>query len=661
MFIRLGSDPENALCLVALVCTGAVHAQAPTGGAASALEQIVVSATALPTQYAKVGSSLTVIDSSQIEAGGYTFVPDVLRQVPGLAINRSGSFGGPTLVRTRGAEGNHTIVLFNGVDVSDAGQGETDLSTLLTVNVDRIEVLRGPQSGLYGSNALAGVINILTPRDNVGASYRASGEVGSFSVTSLLGGGGFGNGESYLDGGFGLQETAGIDMSALGAINGPPGVADDKEGYRNITGYLTAGVKFSPVLRFDGFARYVDSRADFDGFDFSFIPGRQGRTYDDASEASTQSYNLAGSGTLSLFDARWVTNLYASHTNNHAEGKDGIAGDEYGDKAHRTNFGIKSSFRTGANGLVNTLTFFAESKKESYLNTHPFSPAQGETQSRDLAGLGLQDQLEIAGQLYLSGSYRHDDNDKFDNVDTYSLAASWVVSATGTRPHASYGKGVTNPTFFEQFGFDPGSYVGNPDLKPESAKGWDLGVEQSFAGGRALLDVTYFRSTLHDEIVSCFPSSCNETGESNREGLEVSARIAPTAAIDVIGSYTYLRAREGNPSTVEVRRPGNQAALDATWRLASDSLRLTLGATYNGEQFDNDFRQYGLPSFVALKSKVPSYTIVRLAAGFKVSPRFEVLARVENALDEHYEESLGYRAPGAAAYVGVRLTGGSAD
>jgi vitamin B12 transporter len=282
---------------------------------------------------------------------------------------------------------------------------------------------------------------------------------------------------------------------------------------------------------------------------------------------------------------------------------------------------------------------------------------QQEAQTRELLGVGVQDQLQIAGQLYLSGSYRYDDNDKFDNADTYSLAASWVVKATGTRPHASYGKGVTNPSFYEQFGFDPGTFVGNPDLKPESAKGWDLGVEQKFADGRALVDLTYFNSTLHDEIVSCYPSSCNDTGESTREGMELYARLSPTADFDVVGSYTYLRAREGNPPTVEVSRPKDQAALDGTWHLGAQ-LRLTMSVTYNGEHYDNDYRQYGLPNYVVLKTKMPAYTLVRLVASYKVTPRFEVLGRVENLFDANYQEVLGNLTPGTTAYVGVRLSAG---
>lgn len=626
--------------------------------AGSELESVVVTATAVPTEYEKVGSSLTVVSSKLIEDGGYTYVPDVLRQVPGLAVSRTGPYGGLTQVRTRGAEGNHTVVLFNGVDISSASQGETDLSTLLAVNIDRIEVLRGPQSGLYGSNALAGVINILTRKNFDGAYYNSSAEYGSHNTTTLLGGGGIGNGKYYVDGGVGLLNTDGFDTSALGAIYGAPGVNGDKEGNRNLTAYLSGGAEVSPVLRFDGFARYVDTHAETDAQDFSYTPGIQGLTYDDASETSTQSYNLAGAGTLSLLEDRWITVASASYTHSHSTGEDGTPGGEYGSKSYRAKYGLQSSFKFGGEGLRNTLTGFVENKKEWYQNLYPYSATQAVAQKRTLLGVGVQDQVEIANQLYLSGTLRHDDNDDFKDEETYSLAASWVIRGSGTRPHASYGKGVTNPSFSEQFGYDPGTFVGNATLQPERALGWDVGVEQTLAGGRAVLDFTYFRSTLQNEIYSCYPSVCNETDESQRKGVELTARIFPTHNIDVIGSYTYLKAEEGNPSVVEVRRPKNQAALDTSWRSLADQLQLTLGVTYNSTQYDNDYRQYGLPNYVALKTKMPSYTVARFAASYKFAPQFEVFGRIENLFDEEYEEVIGYQTPGRTAYIGVRFTGG---
>ncbi|MFT3722227.1 MAG: TonB-dependent receptor [Hyphomonadaceae bacterium] len=611
---------------------------------------VVVTGTATGTEYEKVGNSLTVVTSEQIEEGGYTYVPDVLRQVPGLAINRSGPVGGLTQVRTRGAEGNHTVVMFNGVDVSDAGNGETDLSTLLTGNVDRIEVLRGPQSGLYGSNALAGVINIITRRNVNGSFVNASGEIGTDKTATVTGGYGIGDGKSFVDLGLAGTTSDGYDVSALGAINGPPGVTGDKEGYDNITGYVSGGAEVSPIFRVDGFARYVKSNAQLDGQDFSGIPGLQGQTFDDASETETKSYNLAGSGTLTLMDGAWVTIGSASYTNSHVEGGDGTAFGDYGDKAWRRKFGLQSSYKFGAPDFVSTLTGFAESKKEYYRNTHPFDPSQV-GQDREMIGIGAQYQAAIASQFYLSATVRHDDNDgDFEDADTYGVAASWVIPNTGTRPHASIGTGVTNPSFFEQFGFIPGTYIGNPNLKPEESTGWDIGVEQTWIEGRLVTDVTYFKAKLKNEIGG-FSTPTNATSKSDREGVEVYVRYNPTDDIDLIGSYTYLDATE--PAGIEVRRPENQASFDGTWHVGGGPLQLNLGVTYNGEQRDTDFATF-------LRTQMDAYTLVRVGAAYTLSDQIELYARVENALDEDYQEVIGYRGSPQGVFVGIRFKDGPA-
>lgn len=614
---------------------------------------IVVTGTATATEYEKVGNSLTVISGEFIEDGGYTYVPDVLRQVPGLAISRTGPVGGLTQVRTRGSEGNHTVVLFNGVDVSDAGDGETDLSTLLSGNIDRIEVLRGPQSGLYGSNALAGVINILTRRSIDGSFINASGEIGTDNTATVTGGYGFGDGKTYIDAAIAGTASDGYDVSALGAINGPPGVDGDDEGYDNLTGYVSGGAELTPVFRVDGFARYVYSYAELDGQDFSGTPGLQGQTFDDASETHTRSYNIAGSATLSLMDGNWVTIGSASYTNTHGEGKDGTAFGAYGDKSYRTKYGIQSSLKFGDDAFRSTLTGFAESKKEYYRNTHPFDPSQV-PQQRELVGIGAQYFAEIASQLYVAATLRHDDNDDFQDADTYSVAVSWVVPNTGTRPHASFGTGVTNPSFFEQFGFIPGTFIGNPDLKPEEAEGFDIGVEQTWMNGRLIADITYFQSTLENEIGTSFgppptflSTPVNSTNESDREGVELSVRYYPTDDIDLVGSYTYLDATE--PAGIEVRRPENQAALDASWRVGGGPLQLNLGLTYNGERQDTDFATF-------LRTSVDAYSLIRIGASYRLNDQLEIFGRAENLFDEDYEEVIGYRGSPQAFYVGVRFT-----
>ena len=201
---------------------------------------------ATPVEYEKLGQTLSVISSELIEDQGYTYVPDVLRQGPGVAVNQAGGPGALTQVRTRGSEGNHTLVLLDGIDVSSPDQGETDFSTLLSGDLERIEVLRGPQSGLYGSNALAGVVNLISRRDIDGRYVGVSAEAGSFNTFQLQGNAGFGNGDDYGSIGFHALKSEGYDISPDTTAQGVPtvglgGKADDKEGNSIATVYLRGG------------------------------------------------------------------------------------------------------------------------------------------------------------------------------------------------------------------------------------------------------------------------------------------------------------------------------------------------------------------------------------------------------------------------------------
>jgi len=250
---------------------------------------------------------------------------------------------------------------------------------------------------------------------------------------------------------------------------------------------------------------------------------------------------------------------------------------------------------------------------------------------------------------------RHDDNDDFRDDTTFGLAGSWVIRHSGTRIHASYGTGVTNPTFDEQFGFVPGQFVGNPGLSPERAEGWDFGVEQRLLDDAVLVDATYFRSALRDEIVSLFPSVANDSGKSRREGVELAGQLK-LGQVSVNGSYTYLHATDPD-GTPEVRRPKHQASVEVAALFAPASRAgVSAGVIYNGQMFDTDFRNYFANGFVAEKSPLTSYTVVRLALTFRITDRIEVFGRIENALDEKYQEALSYATPRRSAYGGGGVT-----
>lgn len=663
----------SALGLVSLCLSMPAFGQTRYDRARPDPETVVVTGVATATEQQQVGNSLTVVSGDRIEAQGYSYVADALRQVPGLAVNRGGSQGALTQVRIRGAEANHTLTLLDGVDISSPDQGEVDFSTLLSGDVERIEVLRGPQSGLYGSNALAGVINLITNRQVNGAYERIAFESGDENTARLEAAAGLGDGRSYLAASLHAMTTSGYDVSADHSAQGVASVGvgakpGDKEGSRATTVYLRGGIAAASSLRFDGFVNYLDKTSDGDGQAFSAPIA--GLTYDDASASNTRRWIAAASGTLDLMDGRWITVLRGSYLDEARRGSTtsfpffgpitpavlaAVTLEQNGADATRFKATLESTYAFGGADFQSHLTGFAESKRETYQNPFPspFSPRQGARESRNLVGFGLQYRADIGDQVYLSGTYRHDENDDFKDADTYSIALSWVIPGTGARPHASYGKGVTNPTFFEQFGFDPGSFVGNPGLKPEEAKSWDIGIEQGLFEGRLVADVTYFESTLKHEIFTAFGGApfflstpANRVTDSDRSGWEVSLSARPTDDLDLVASYTKLDATE--PAGIEVRRPKDQAAFDGTWRVFGGPLHLNLGVTYTGEQRDFDFA-------TGARVRQSPHTLVRIGASYRLTEQVEIYGRIENLGDASYEEVYSFRGAPRAAFVGIRF------
>jgi vitamin B12 transporter len=630
-------------------------------------DTIFVTGTAVPVAADKVGQTITVISGQVIEDQGYTYVPDVLRQVPSLAVSQPGAPGALTQVRVRGAEANHTLVLLDGIDISSPDQGETDFSTLLSGDIARIEVLRGPQSGLYGSNALAGVVNLISRREVNGHYLGASVEAGSFDTVELAANGGLGDADSYAGISASWLTSSGYDVSPDQTANSVPAVggakAGDKEGNTAASLNLRGGTALSETLRINGVARYFKSTAELDGQAFGFPIA--GRTYDDASETEHEQTMIGGAAAFDPFAGAWETTLSASYVDenriNRITNFPFLSGppaptqaellaiplEPSGVDSTRAKVGILSTLRFGDATIAHVLSGFVENERETFEDAFT-----GRDESRTLNAFGLQYRAEIAKALNLYATVRRDQNDDFEDADTYSLAASWAIPGTGARLHTSYGTGVTNPTFIEQFGFDPGTFIGNATLAPEEAVGWDFGIEQTVIADRLVVDLTYFESALDNEIFTDFllpdfiATPLNSSTESNRNGWELYVTANPIEDVSLIASWTELDASE--PNGIEIRRPEQQGSLDASWRISGGPVKLNLGVTYNGDMVDTDFGTF-------LRTRVAPYTLVRFGASWKFSDQIELYGRVENLLDEDHQEVIGYNAAPQAAYIGIRF------
>lgn len=613
-----------------------------------ALPEISVVATRTPRPTSEIGSALTVITREELQRRQTRLVSEVLREVAGVSVSRTGGPGTFTEVRIRGAESNHTLVLINGIEANDPATGRLfDFGNLLASDVERIEVLRGPQSALYGSDAIGGVINIVTLEGRGPISGAARVEGGSFGTVSANGRVGGGDEHYAFAASVDFFRTEGINLSDFG---------DEEDGYANTTLNFTGRVNPLDVLQIDVAGRYTSTRVENDPQDFT-----TGRTLDsDIDESETEQAYARAQATLTLFDGLWEQSagLSVTDTRNDFVSEFGNAFSE----GTLASIDYQSDVYLETPDLLDAehvLTFLFEREETNYSNE--FQQGRG---TEDFGYVG-QYQLSLLDRIFLSGSVRHDDFDTFEDFTTYRVTASVEPFDTGTRLHGSYGTGVQRPTPTEQFGFFPGNFIGNPALEPEQSRGWDIGIEQTLLGGRVVADVTYFRNMIENEIngfvfdpQSGLFTAANRDGESEADGIEIElTAVDLVEGLDLSGSYTYTHATQpfsdidGSEGVFrERRRPLHSASLNANYRFLDDRANLNLGLIYNGEQTDLQFTS---PEFREVE--VGSYTLLNIAGSYDLSENVEIFGRIENVLDQDYEEVFDFNAPDIGAFVGLRI------
>jgi vitamin B12 transporter len=592
-----------------------------------------------------VGTAVSVVGGAELEAQQSRHIGEALRSLPGVSVSQQGGAGNLSVVRIRGAESNHTLVVIDGVEVNSGTEGFYDFASLATDDIERIEVLRGPQSGLYGGSALGGVVNIVTRSGKGPLTLRAEGEAGSFDTRG--GRVGISGGTDRAWGALSLssRETAGFNIA-------PAGTEKDGSSLQALS--FKGGISPFENFKLHGAFRMSRLEGDRDGFD-GFVGGFNVAN-DDRSTFERQSWSGRINADLSLLDGYWTHTVYAARSE-----RDYIDHDRgfFPSTSHliddNTKYGYQTTLRIdGPAGpaVRHFVTGFIEKQDETFDQPDPlagdFHAERGRT---SVAG-------EIRGEyldtVHIAATLRHDDNDAFDDATTWRVQGSARVPSTPLRLHASYGTGIKYPSFAELYGTFF-RYTPNPNLQAETSKGWDAGIETTFLGGRAVLDVTYFKADLENEITedfSGFPliTSVNMAGRSHRQGIEVAGRFALIDGIVVGASYTYLDA-EDSAGRVEVRRAPHAGRLDIDWAFLAGRGHLNLAAIYNGEVKDVAFDAFFTQRTVTLDD----YWLLRLAASYEVAPGVELFGRVENLLDQRYQEVFGYETAGAAAFAGVRL------
>lgn len=612
----------------------------------SDLEQVIVSATRAGEGVRRdvLGSSITVLEPRDLQQRQTRIVSDVLRDVPGVSVGRSGTVGNMTQIRVRGAEGNQVLVLIDGVEASDPHYGEFDFATLLADDVARIEVLRGQQSALYGSDAIGGVIHYITASGKEQPGLRTRIEGGSFNTWE---------GAARLAG-----ATDTVDYAISTGYQTTDGVPTARLGRRDVgseNGAFSGKVQFSPTdtFRMRAVARYSTVDADSNDQDFSSPFGVYPYGYVVDSDDYYENRALYGllRSELDSFEGRWRNALTVQGVSAERKGFSDDALD-YADEGSRFKASYESTLRFGSDAVSQTLTGAFDVERERMQNVGPvFEPEMALRRETDNIGWVAQYDAVINERLGLGAAIRHDANDRFDDADTYRLQASYKFD-TGTRLRAAAGTGIKNPTVTELFGFSPSTFIGNPDLKPEQSAGWEVGIEQSFARDATLVGLTYFDNSLEDEIYTLFTATFastprNRATQSTQRGLELFAIANVGAAWRFDVSYTHLDAKENGVE--EVRRPPDIASLNVNWQVLAERASLNLTVRYNGDTYDNNFTGVG-PSRVVLGN----YTLLNLGADYQMSDHLGVYARIENLFDEEYEEAYTFRTPGRAAYVGIR-------
>ncbi|MDO5641761.1 MAG: TonB-dependent receptor [Paracoccus sp. (in: a-proteobacteria)] len=589
------------------------------------LDTIYLDGGLTPIEEQTYGRANSVITRAEIEARGIATGQDALRALPGVAVSATGPSN--TQVRIRGAEGNHTLVLIDGMR-AQAGDQEYFFSGLGTANVERIEVLRGPQSVFFGADASAGVINIITDKGQTGQQARAGVEYGDgwsgwahLSQRDARGGVAL-NFSRLNDHGYDLSRTPG----------------GEKDGLRRSEAQITGDYALTEWLRAGITLRRADEKYDYDATSWT-ATGPDDYLIDSADRADRQergaqiwleaetlagrlNHRLSFDRTTYEFDDRQWTRTDARTDLLKYRGIYGIDGV------------VKDASHTIAIGLERR-------RDENSLNAQQNRRSDSViAEYRGAFGNGLDVQLGL----------RHDSNDVFRDATTWSLGLSWQLPDAPLRLHASAGTGVVNPSYTELFG--GWGYVGNPNLKPEENRGFDVGIEASLLEGRAVVDLTLFREHLENEITwSAAPlpdgtNYYNQAGTSKRKGVEIAARYDASDSLTFGASYTYLDAKNPDGS-VETRRPRHQLGLNATWLFAEGRGSLSGDIAHVSGNFDaENWGAYAV-------RELPDYTVVNVAAGYDVTENLRVTGRVTNLFDTDYSDAWGYPARGRTAYLGL--------
>jgi vitamin B12 transporter len=618
------------------------------------LDPVVVTGTQVAVPVSELPSAVTVIDREEIESRQVTDVQQLLRTVPGLSVTQSGSRGGQTSVLPRGGNANYNLVLVDGVPVNDAG-GAFDFSDLTTDNIERIEIIRGPQSALYGSYAIGSVIQIFTRRGRGPLQGEGSLTAGTFNTYE--GHGAISGGTERFGGSLGLGY---VSTSGFLPINND---------YRDFT--VSSGLDYQPIeaLKMAFSTRYSDSHFEF--------PTESGG--DRLSPLDPDQYQDRQRLVLSLRTTHTITRWWEQVLLLGYNRTDFLFNDPFNPPA---DFG---DFRSDTEEQRLFLNYFWNMTLPEFYQVVPTwslgIEAQGEKldqqstfgtttnrvdPSRSQQGYYTQLLFNWRKQATLLAGVRVEDSSVF-GVDTNPrVAASYTLPWSQTKIRGAYATGIRAPSFLENFGTGAPTAIGNPNLKPEQSKSWEISLDQPLFGGQALMTATYFSNKYKDLInfVSGPGPNWQNIQKAESSGVEAGFQVLLPWQLRLDGSYTFLETKVLNdggiggtafpPGQPLLRRPKHQGSVGLTY--LGERWTTAFIANVVGPALDRDFTLPGAP-----RVTLPGHTRLDLAASYVVAPHLWSLRnvrlqmKVENLLDEDYEEALGFSSPGISVRGGVSV------
>lgn len=617
------------------------------------LEPVVITATKIETPLREVASSVTVITRQEIENKQTNSVEEVLRSVPGLDVVRQGGLGQQTSIFLRGGNSTHTLVLVDGIEINDpSNPGRSfDFASLATDNIERIEIVRGPGSTLYGSDALGGVINIITRKGSGKPRVSLTAEGGSFAThqekLSVSGGNDLLNYSMVAS----FLESDGISAAAARYGN------SEKDGYDRTTVATRLGLTPTDNFDIDFILRYVDSEADLDTF--------AGPYGDDPNNTfDSEALYLRAQARLMLLNDIWEQKLGFSLTDYDRENRDETDASHPGDSSLTTYDSRLYKIDWQHNLYLhptNTLTVGVEYEKEQAQGSSEYVYADPswntndafEKKSAETNGYYIQDQIKLWQDFITTLGVRVDDHQTFGSRLTYRITSSYLFRPTGTRIKGTYGTAFKAPTLAQLF--ENSTYVlGNPDLTPEKSRGWDIGLEQSLWEDRITLGATYFENHFEDLIntffsLDSFKYEYENVDEAQTKGIEVTASVRPIEDLTLSASYTYTDTENRATGAQLLRRPHHKYNFNANYRFLNAG-NINLDVLYVGEREDLDLYDW------SKTTSLGAYTVVNLAVSYEINKHLRLHGRVENLFDEDYEEVNGFGTPGIAGYAGATLT-----